>query len=273
MPRKILWPAMAVAALGCASRPQPSACPVDESAPRFTITASDAAGTLDPATLTRISRGVAAEWGDVGEQKRKRYTQDEDLIHKLPHPEVFRLGRLRPRAGDSALVRLVYTGGWLRIPTLLSASRPEVGRHMLAAAVAAMEHAQEGMVMRDTVPLNLPQAPVVFLVARWEAQPNRVAARFAIAESKVRPVNASNQLHYPEVERRLHSEAELLLAFIVRKDSTVDTATVRILETASGEFLRTIHNAMPRFRYVPATLDCRPLDQAVRQPFNFKIVR
>jgi TonB family protein len=74
---------------------------------------------------------------------------------------------------------------------------------------------------------------------------------------------------YPEQARAGRVEGEVLLAFVVRPDSTVDQASVRVLKSDHAVFTQVVLAHVDRFRYVPAMLDCRSVARLVQQPFAF----
>ena len=66
-------------------------------------------------------------------------------------------------------------------------------------------------------------------------------------------------------------EGEVFAEFVVDTTGSVDTTTIRILETTHPEFAASVRDALPRMLFHPAIRNLRKVRQLVQQRFRFQI--
>jgi len=78
---------------------------------------------------------------------------------------------------------------------------------------------------------------------------------------------------YPDILRQAGVEGEALVSFVVDTSGRVDLATFKVVRATHDLFASAVRNALPRMRFIPATVGDRRVRQLVQQPFSFAIVR
>ena len=78
---------------------------------------------------------------------------------------------------------------------------------------------------------------------------------------------------YPDILRQAGVEGEALVSFVVDTSGRVDLTTFKVVRTTHDLFASAVRNALPRMRFLPATVGNRKVRQLVQQPFSFAIVR
>ena len=90
-------------------------------------------------------------------------------------------------------------------------------------------------------------------------------------ETPVRPVAGSPRPVYAQYLVDARVEGQVVALFVVDTAGRVEVPTFRVLEATHAEFLEAVGKALPKMRFVPATVGGRPVRQLVQQPFQFYI--
>ena len=78
---------------------------------------------------------------------------------------------------------------------------------------------------------------------------------------------------YPDILRQAGVEGEALVSFVVDTSGRIDISTFKIVRSTHDLFAAAVRNALPRMRFIPATVGDRKVRQLVQQPFSFAIVK
>ncbi len=125
------------------------------------------------------------------------------------------------------------------------------------------------------------------LTERREAQARLRAQMDSIARTNLRdtvfkefqvdrpvsPLPGSPGPLYPPAAKARGEEGTVLVQFVVRADSTMDPASIRVIGATNDEFTDAVRAALPRMRFRAAELNGKPVAQLVQQPFGFQISR
>lgn len=276
---------LASLAYACSPPPRPtpyvaSACPLPAGVQGYPAAAHDPAGRLDPATLSRIARAVARSIA-ISHLHGDSLPRDvAALAASLEGNQPLSRLEWNPSATDTASIFLIYHGG-TPAPVIRStrtqSESGEFARRVLRSATRARDGAQAGKTQRDTLPLQLQLADgdsaVVLVHFGSEPGPNDGVARFAAQERDVAPLYSNRLPVYPSTLRSEGVEGEVVVAFVVRPDSTPDMNTVRVLRFSHPYFTKSVLEALARSRYVPLELDCRVYPVLAQQPSVFQLRR
>lgn len=78
---------------------------------------------------------------------------------------------------------------------------------------------------------------------------------------------------YPPELRAQRVEGEVDAQFVVNPDGTVDMTTLSWLRSTDMRFTEAVRQCLLRARFIPATIDGRPVRQVVQQAFMFNLGR
>jgi TonB family protein len=153
-----------------------------------------------------------------------------------------------------------------------------------SAGVVVLRAPAEG----DRVPGRLPDIDLSMRVTALDTTPNRcrvdgvetvqpplaagdggVYFDFQVA-TQVRPIPGPAP-RYPEVLRNANVTGDVLMQFVVNTDGTVDTTTAHSLKSTHDFFTQAVRTILPDLRFVPATLQGKPVRQLVQMPFVFSL--
>lgn len=234
--------------------------------------------------LSSVARAVASDW--PSSRKPSEEPTPAQVLAALAHEEAaggypaFSRRGWTPAADDTATVVLSYAhGDSVPAVTLHGAiDTTRFQRMALAAVRAARATAGRRIPQRDTLPLQLREqssgAPAVIrLHFGSEPGPTDGVARFAVVEREVAPFASTQRLLYPESERAVGREGQVMLTVGIRPDGTPDLSTLRVISATSADFRKAVLQHFSMFRYRPAERDCRPVYQLVQQPFVFRLNR
>ncbi len=94
----------------------------------------------------------------------------------------------------------------------------------------------------------------------------------AVDSTVTRYPESAAPLYPPDlIERGI--EGEVFAEFVVDTTGSVDTTTIRILETTHPDFAASVLDALPRMLFHPAIRNLRRVRQLVQQHFRFEIRR
>ena len=92
-------------------------------------------------------------------------------------------------------------------------------------------------------------------------------------EQPATPVPGSATPAYPDILRQAGVEGEALVTFVVDTSGRVDISTFKVVRSTHDQFAAAVRIALPRLRFIPATVGDRKVRQLVQQPFSFAIVK
>lgn len=84
----------------------------------------------------------------------------------------------------------------------------------------------------------------------------------------VRPLSGKAPAYPPEL-LEAHIDGRVLVQFVVDASGAPEMQTFKVLMTSNPLFSGAVRDAVASMRFVPATLDGRPVRQVVQQPFTF----
>jgi TonB family protein len=273
-----------VAMTACAHTPAVgygrSSCPISAQARPYSIRVTGDS-SIGRSILQSVADALAGWWGSDDELPPARemaiFASLNALIDKPPYHG---FGEWRPEPGDTGVAHLIYRN---RAPpefrVASSGMRAEMQRRMTAAFDRAVAGAHLG-VSDDVLPLTLPVDSLMLQVRfGWEPSPHRVDAEsdglaiFALNAEQARPRSGKRFVMYPEEMRQMNIEGEVRLAFVISADGSVDTTTVRTIESTAPEFLSEARRRIHGFRFYPAKLNCQPVPIVAIQPINWQLTR
>lgn len=97
-----------------------------------------------------------------------------------------------------------------------------------------------------------------------------IYAEFEV-ETEVQQIPAPGVLRFPDDLRQRNISGEVLAQFIVEPSGVVRPGSLRIIRSTNAGFSNAVATALPRFRFLPATIAAVAVPQLVRQPFTFTI--
>lgn len=257
-----------------------STCPISPEARPYSIRVTGDS-SVGRSILQSVADALAGWWGSDDELPPARemaiFASLNALIDKPPYHG---FGEWRPEPGDTGVAHVIYRNAArpeFRITS--SGARTEMRRRMTAAFDRAVAGAQLG-VSDDVLPLTLPVDSLMLEVRfGWEPSPHRANAGsdglaiFALNAEQARPRSGRAFIMYPEEMRQLNIEGEVRLAFVISADGSVDTTTVRTIESTAPEFLSEARRRIHGFRFYPAKLNCQPVAIVAIQPINWRLTR
>jgi hypothetical protein len=206
-------------------------------------------------------------------------------------------GQFRLRADSSALAAWAKASAQLPAPEAPTASAPDAPKNMSASILRASD--QSGNAMR-LMRLSGDSASVYQLAASngaWEfadrISPEHVATLLTALRGEegngvawrmdVPPVRelrpgykpaemapGNPRPEYPPHALINLASGEVVAAFVVGVDGRAQMGTLLIVSSTHPLFSLAVRNVLPSMRFVPASVDGRPVPQVVSQKFEFR---
>ena len=249
-------------------------CPVAPTERGYPVIARSA--SLDTATLGAIARSVAGNFTAKPDEREPPNLLLVDLNARVKRHRAYHRYQWTPREGDTATVLLLYRRGG---PTRVARASGGAGFRPLAegAVAHALQRAQTGGAIMDTLPIVLPTAApdsaVVEIRFGEEPRAGDGLARFAVVEKPPAPKDRIVP-RYPESQLKPPAPpkpGEVRVAFIIEADGSVNAETIRVLRATHQDFAEEAIKAATRTTYTPQIMDCAPVAEVVVQPYNFSI--
>jgi TonB family protein len=97
------------------------------------------------------------------------------------------------------------------------------------------------------------------------------AALVPLRLTEVVPAGSSQQLPYPKALRGMRVPGEVRARFVVNSMGRVQPGTLKILYSTHPEFGEAVRSGSRGFRFIPATVNGRPVSRTVMQSFIFNM--
>lgn len=255
-------------------------CPLPPAARGFPLTASSSDTTVDVAFLRAVTRAIAGQW-DTHPDRRVTAAVPravKALGAALDRGATFARHDWTPLAADTARLLVVYRRGFAPEIHPASSSKPTRAEAMLRAATThAIERTRDGEPVAEPLPLAPPagggDSLSISIVLGREPDARSGVARFSVQERTVRPMSRNVAPDYPRGSLTLGIEGDVMLAFVVRPDSTPDVSTAQVIRSTNVVFSAAALRALDGYRFAPAEIDCVLVPELVEQPFTFRIGR
>ncbi len=80
-------------------------------------------------------------------------------------------------------------------------------------------------------------------------------------------------LRYPDAMRRSRTSGHVWVSYVVEPDGAANRETTTVLRADDKEFVQSIMNAMPNFRFTPMQVEGCAVRALARQPFSFYMMK
>ena len=91
-------------------------------------------------------------------------------------------------------------------------------------------------------------------------------------EKQVSPFSSNSPPRYPDMLRSANVEGEVLAQFVVDTLGRADMKTFYVLRATHPDFVTAVRDAVPHFRFSPASIGDRLVRQMVQMPFQFTVM-
>jgi TonB family protein len=242
------------------------ACPIPTGARNYQVVARADAATIGSPELNTFLRAAIAGFVPPGH----RPPREPRSVERAPYTaldSIFARGEWLPTERDKVSVEvLLRRDGSLAVPRVLALS----GDTLLASRVRlALLRLGEHNVR---VAPSADSARIVILFGEEPRPGERAIVSFAITEKPVSAPLVRSRITYPPQLREVGIEGEVTVEFIVDAAGIPDMGTFRVLPGSGHEaFVPPVRAAVAQQRFEPAQLDCRPVRQLVREPFQFRL--
>lgn len=99
--------------------------------------------------------------------------------------------------------------------------------------------------------------------------PKKVAA--SVTGSLAHQIPGTGNIRYPDELRKANVEGVVVAQFVVDTNGRYSDRTFKVLSSTNPRFSEAVKNALPTMRFMPATIDGKPVRQLLEQPFTFSL--
>ncbi|MES2177346.1 MAG: TonB family protein [Gemmatimonadota bacterium] len=151
----------------------------------------------------------------------------------------------------------------------------------LLAAITAMDTSGGLPPVPDSIDLGSDTIPISVTILTNDSR-TKLASGIEVPlfqfKTPLRPVSrplstmpGTAALGYPRSLRGSNISGTAVLSYVVRPDGKADMPTIIAWRADHREFLRTVIEALPAFRFEPLQVEGCPVAQTVREPFRFSV--